>query len=104
MLSPAIVTRLEKIAIDNGFDRDVSRGATWLGFASTQSPLRLWLTADGERPIVALSQLNAFKGLAAEGDTRTEALPAGAAGAIAVVSFESLHHIVRRAFQLSKTL
>ena len=47
-LSAATATRLEKSAIDNGFDLELPRQGHWLGFASTQAPLRIWLTTLGE--------------------------------------------------------
>lgn len=103
-LQAAAATRLEKTARDNGFDCEVPAEGAWLPFVSTQVPLRVWLTAGDERLTVAFSQVNVFRDLAHEGDKTTEGLPAGAVGAIAVDSFESLHHVVRRAFQLSKTL
>ena len=40
-ISPATVTRLEKTAVDDGFDRDLRHEGDWLAFASTQAPLRL---------------------------------------------------------------
>ncbi|MEY4513181.1 MAG: hypothetical protein RLZZ450_5303, partial [Pseudomonadota bacterium] len=42
-LSPVTLTRLEKAAVDNGFDQELPRDGDWLGFASTQCPLRVWL-------------------------------------------------------------
>ena len=44
-LSPAIAALLEKIAVDNGFDRELPRNGNWLSYASTQAPLRLWLSS-----------------------------------------------------------
>jgi hypothetical protein len=50
-LSPATITRLEKTAVDNGFDLEHSRVSTpagdWLCFASAQALLRLWLSTFG---------------------------------------------------------
>jgi hypothetical protein len=34
-LTPATITRLEKAAVDNGFDQELPRQDDWLGFAST---------------------------------------------------------------------
>jgi hypothetical protein len=42
-LSAATATRLEKTAIDNGFDQELPAPGGWLGFVSTQAPLRIWL-------------------------------------------------------------
>lgn len=44
-LNPATATRLQKVAVDNGFDREQPDDGAWRAFASTQAPLRLWLTA-----------------------------------------------------------
>ncbi len=100
----AILTLLEKLAVDNGFDRELPREGDWLAFASTQCPLRIWLSALGEELfLVALSQGNVAMAL----DTGTAApssLPAGAVAVRAVTSLSALHRLVRRAFQLSKTL
>jgi putative restriction endonuclease len=104
-LSPAIATRLEKVAFDNGFDRFVLGPAGWLAFASSQAPLKIWLTqsADGTF-IAALSQWNVARALEELGDAINLELPAGAHSARAVTDIPSLHHLVRRAFALSRTL
>jgi hypothetical protein len=55
-LSPATITRLEKAAVDNGFDRDLGRDGEWLGFAPSpralstarkrlQCPAFAWISA-----------------------------------------------------------
>lgn len=63
-LSPATATRLEKAAIDNGFDQELPAPEGWLGFASTQAPLRIWLTALGDDLfLVTLSQLHVARAL-----------------------------------------
>ena len=104
-LPSAMVTRLEKAAVDNGFDQELSRQDEWLGFASTHAPLRLWLSAIEHGPVlVALSQINVAKALADLGEKVTLQLPGGASAAIAVRDVATLHRLVRRAFQLSKTL
>ena len=36
--SAATVSRLEKVAVDNGFNRELGRKGGWLGFASSQAP------------------------------------------------------------------
>lgn len=102
--SAATLTLLEKLAVDNGFDRELPREGEWLAFASTQSPLRIWLSASEEALfLAALSQTN----VAAALDTGTMAspeLPKAAVAARIVTSLPELHRLVRRAFQLSKTL
>ena len=53
MLAPVTITRLEKAATDDGFDLDVERTADWLSFGSTQTSMRIWLTAIGESQFLA---------------------------------------------------
>lgn len=102
--SAATLTLLEKLAVDNGFDRELSREGEWLAFASTQSPLRIWLSVPGEALfLVALSQSNVAAVLDA-GTMASPILPTAAVAARVVTSFQELHRLIRRAFQLSKTL
>lgn len=102
--SAATFTLLEKLAVDNGFDRELPREGEWLAFASTQSPLCIWLSVPEEALfVVALSQSNVAAALEL-GTTATSPLPVGALAARAVGEIPSLHRLVRRAFQLSKTL
>ncbi len=102
--SAATLTLLEKLAVDNGFDRELPREGDWLVFASTQCPLRIWLTASGEALFVAaLSQGNVVAALDM-GTAASVILPASAVAARYVTSLSELHRLVRRAFQLSKTL
>jgi len=104
-ISPAILTLLEKVAVDNGFDRELPRQRDWLGFASTQAPLSIWLTAVGDGLfLVALSRQNVARALEDHGTAFTHPLPEGACAARGVKDMASLHHLVRRAFQLSRTL
>jgi putative restriction endonuclease len=105
-LSPSVVTRLEKVATDNGFDRGLPPEIGWLSFASTQAPLRIWLTAVGESQLcVAFSQSNVARSLSAESDViHAGPLPPGTHGACTVSDIPALHRLVRRAFQLSKAL
>jgi len=104
-ISPATITRLEKAAVDNGFDLTLPRQGDWLGFGSTQAPLKLWLTAVGDALFLGgVSQQNVARALADHGSAWANPLPEGAAGARSVVDIPALHHLVRRAFHLSKTL
>ncbi len=105
---PGIATRLEKAAVDNGFDRELPRvyadEREWLVFASTQAPLQVWFTATGKAAFfVALSQLNVARALGASGGPLAD-LPPGATAVLAVPDIPALHLVVRRAFQLSRTL
>ena len=105
MLTAATFTRLEKAATDNGFDLELERTADWLSFASSQTSLNIWLTAQGEsRFLAAMSRADVLDGLASLGVPATDPLPSGAAGALSVTAVAALHHVLRRAFQLSRTL
>lgn len=98
-------TRLEKAAIDNGFDLVKGPVAEWLPARSSHAPLDLWLTVDGEgHPIAALSRGDVAAALADVGAPATVLLPAGAAAAREVPDVGSLHRLVRRAYQLARTL
>lgn len=104
-LSSAITTRLEKIALDNGFDLRLMSGGDWLGFASSQAPLRIWLTHRGGSVFVAaFSQMNVAHALAGLGDVWNATLPVGSYAARSVADIPALHHLVRRSFQLSRSL
>jgi hypothetical protein len=104
-LNPATITRLEKAANDNGFELDLGNAANWLIFGSSQTSTRVWLTAVGESPFVAaLSRADVFDALPEIGVAVADELPAGAAGGRSVTDIPTLHHLLRRAFQLSRTL
>lgn len=103
--SPATITRLEKAAVDNGFDLDLLGEQDWLGFASTQCPLRIWLRSAGDAAVhAAFSQQNVARALDQYGMPTPAPFPKGALGGRTVTDIPSLHHLLRRAFQLSKTL
>jgi putative restriction endonuclease len=104
-LTPVAITLLEKVAVDNGFDLELARDGDWIGFASTHAPLRVWLTALGDSVyLVALSQHNVARALSDHGSAFTNPLPAGACAARGVANISALHRVVRRAFQLARTL
>jgi putative restriction endonuclease len=104
-LPTATATRLEKVAVDNGFDQEQPRDGMWLAFGSTQAPLRLWLTALGDSVLVAaFSMAQVDASLGGHGGAIQLPLPAGALGARSVATVADLHHLVRRAFQLSRSL
>lgn len=104
-LSPAIATLLDKVAVDNGFDRELPREGNWLAYASTQAPLRVWLSAFSDALfIAAFSQANVARALAEQGSPVLSPLPEGSAAARSVTDIPALHRLVRRAFQLSRTL
>lgn len=105
-LSLVTITRLEKIAADNGFDLLLhARDGEWLHFGSNHAPLRIWLGALTESVfLMALSRSDVFTVLAGLGEKFTGALPRGAVAAYAVRDVPALHRLVRRAFQLARTL
>ena len=105
MLAPVTITRLEKAATDNGLDLDVERTADWLSFGSTQTSMRIWLTAIGESQFfAAMSRADVLDALSGLGVAFTNPVPSGAAGALSVSDVATLHRLLRRAFQLSRTL
>jgi hypothetical protein len=106
-LSLPLATLLDKAARDNGFDLALPHGdgdaTAWLGYASTQCPLRIWLSAaDDGMPCVALSQVNVADALGEAGVA--VAVPAPARAVLKAADLAALHRLVRRAFQLSRTL
>lgn len=104
-ISPPVATMLAMAAHNNGFDRELAPVDGWLGFASTKAPLKVWLTVRDEVDyIAALSQHNVAKALHEHGSLTGGPLPPGAAAARVVGGLPALHRLLRRAFQLSKTL
>ncbi len=104
-LSHSTIVRLEKAAEDNGFDLRAEAETPWLSYTSSRSPLRIWLTALGDGLfLVAVSQRNVAETLAGYGYAFSNPLPAGAVGARAAPGIPELHQLVRRAFQLSRSL
>ena len=105
MLTAVMITRLEKAAADNGFDLDREHTANWLSFGSSQTSMRIWITTTGDsRFLAAASRSDVLDGLADLGSASNDPLPSGAAGALVVSNIAVLHHLLRRAFQLSRTL
>ena len=105
MFSPIVVSRLEKAATDNGFDREFEREGAWLAFASTHCPLRVWLGAFGDGVFLAgFSQQNVARALGEYDSPIATSLPQGAVAVHAVPDVPALHRLLRRAFQLSKAL
>lgn len=104
-LPPILAMRFEKAATDNGFDLVHGAEGDWLVFASSQCPLRVWLGAFGEAVLIAaFSQHNVCRALGEYGTPSVAPLPPGAAGGRTVLDVPTLHRLLRRAFQLSKTL
>ena len=105
MLTAVTITRLEKAATDNGFDLELEHTVDWLSFGSSQTSMRIWLTAIGDSGFLAVpSRADVLDGLADLGAASNDLLPSGAAGALGVGDIAALHRLLRRAFQLSRTL
>jgi len=104
-LSPIIVSRLEKAAVDNGFDQEQPKEGSWLSFTSTQCPLRVWLYTIGDNEfLTAFSLQSVARTLEEYGTSISVPLPLGAHGGRSVKDIPAVHRVLRRAFQLSKTL
>jgi hypothetical protein len=98
-------TLLEKAATDNGFDLPQGMQGDWLVFASTQCPLRVWLGAFGNTVfLAAFSQDNVARALGEYGTPMLAPMPDGAVAGRTVTDLASMHRLLRRAFQLSRTL
>lgn len=105
MISPILHTRLRKTATDNGFELEQPAHEDWLGFASSQTPLCVWLSADAEqRLLVAVSQQNVADELASFAYPSPQAAPPGALGVLCAKDVPELNRLLRRVFQLSLTL
>lgn len=101
----AILTLLEKAAIDNGFDRELPRAGEWLVYGSTHAPLQVWLSApSGGRLQVALSRADVARGLKELASSVTTSTPSGASDVLDVETIGDLTRILRRAYQLARTL
>jgi len=106
-MTPAVL--LELAATQSGFDLRPTTAAPWHGFASTQCPLRVWLQPLPEGPVViALSMRHVGAALATEalgGDASSAtALPDGALAARVAPDRTALQRLLRRAWQLARTL
>ncbi|HEX7022980.1 MAG TPA: HNH endonuclease [Trueperaceae bacterium] len=103
-LSPLTITLLDKVASDNGFDLGPIGEGDWRAYASTQVSVRIWLTAVDDGYLLALSD----RAVAAElGDSETPGSTSVPTGTVAVrrtSAIPELHAVVRRAFELSRSL
>ncbi len=96
---------LEKAATDNGFDQLLPPVEGWLAYGSARFSLRIWLSAprDGLY-LVALSQAQVAEALDPHGTPMASPLPEGAAAGRTVPDLTALHRLLRRAFQVARTL
>lgn len=108
MLSPIATTRLEKVAADNGFDLELPGTGEWLAFSSSQTPLHIWLTALDTPAscayLAALSRIDVLHALTDHGVDYSAPLPGTAAGIRRFDDISGLHNLLRRAFQLARSL
>jgi putative restriction endonuclease len=103
--APGTATRLEKAAVDNGFDRELPRVGEWLAFGSTHAPLETWLSAAAPSQfLVALARRDVANALLEHGTLIATPLPPGAVAARLVADIPALGRLLRRAFQLARTL
>ncbi|KAF0178537.1 MAG: hypothetical protein FD161_1842 [Limisphaerales bacterium] len=103
--SSVVTSRLEKAAADNGFDRELASSGDWLGFASTLCPLTVVLGTDaGGGFLLGVSQRSVAEALGHLGLPEATALPPGAIAGWLVADIPALHRLLRRAFQLSRSL
>lgn len=104
-LSSVLASRLEKAAVDNGFDRECTVLDDWLSFASTQCQMQIWLSVSGgDTYLAAISQANVAAALSDHKILSSRPLPQGAVVCLGVQGIPALHHLIRRSFQLSRTL
>ncbi len=104
-IAPGAATRLEKAAFDNGFDQDLGRDGGWLAFTSTHASLKVWLLAQEGGPMVAaFSRADVGLGLADLGTPGHPEMPPDAAASLVVETVPNLNRLLRRAYQLARTL
>lgn len=103
--TPHTWTRLEKAAYDNGFDLEAQRVDSWRTFTSSQTSLRIWLSAISDQLfIVAFSRWEVYQALDSLGNPWKNPVPPGALAALSTEDLAALHRLLRRAFQLSRAL
>lgn len=104
-LSTVDGSRLEKAAFDNGFDRELGGEGNWLAFASSQCSLRIWLAKGlSGQFAAAFSKANVVAALSDSDEGAMVSTPSGAAGVRLAEGIPGLHRLLRRAFQLGKSL
>ena len=104
-LSSVTVTRFEKAAADNGFDRELGRDEDWLRFGSSHAPLEVWLSANDEgRPLAGLSRVDVSRALVGQGEMVTVTMPTGVQAVRRVKDVAELHRLLRRAYQFARAL
>lgn len=105
-LTTSDVTLLEKAANASNFSIIGPRVERWIVCRSSHTTLQLWLTrvsASGEC-IAAFSRRDVHEALQDMGPPASIALPTGAAGARSAATMEGFYALLRRAYQLSRSL
>jgi len=105
VISGVYQTILEKAALDNGFDLLNGKVGEWLTFTSSHVPLKIWIGAENENSfIVVFSDEKLIDSLKELGTLIDTDLPKDTAFALSVSNTKSLYPLLRRAFQLSRSL
>lgn len=105
MIPPAFRTRIEKTAVDNGFELPLPPRNDWLAFAGSQTRLQIWVTTDADKNLyLALSQSNVLEELQAHTVIPPVAIPDGSFGTLGARDIPSFDRLLLRVFQLSLTL
>ncbi len=96
---------LEKAAIDNGFDLELAPVENWLAYTSTSAPLKVWLTRGTDGVAYAgLSRLDVARALERDSEPSAVTAPPGAMAVRSAVTPTELHRLLRRAWQLARSL
>jgi len=104
-MTPLLTTRLSVVAENTGFDRELGTTDGWLAFASSRVRLRVWLRAlDAGTIAVALDAPALVGQLEPGGDPSAVPPPVPNASVRAVQDRQVLYRLLRRAFQLSRSL
>lgn len=103
-LTSTVAGILEKAATDNGFELEIPMADGWLAFGSTSAPMQVWLTQNEGQPHVAFSRLDVANTLDSDCMPSDISMPKGAVAARRVVDHAALHGLLRRAWQLSRSL
>jgi putative restriction endonuclease len=103
-LDAGVAARLEKAAVDAGFDLGPEWQGDWLAFRSTQVPVRAWVTEHDGAEVAAWSRADLARHLADYATPTNGALPAGASCALKTLDLPALHRLLKRSFQLARSL
>lgn len=105
MTASVYQTILEKAALDSGYDLPRGFVDSWLHFASSHVPLKIWIKADpNQKFLSAFSDSDLAESLNDFAVREEISLPEGAAFSMSVKDIQSLYPLLRRAFQLSRSL